>query len=181
MRKDQVLTIPNMLSVFRLALIPVILWLYCKKQAYKWAVGTIVLSGVTDVIDGFIARKWNMVSDFGKILDPIADKLTQGAVLLCLTMKHKLMILLIVLFVIKEVCMLLMGYMAIRKKDSVNSAKWHGKVNTVLLYATMILLILFPGMPQWGANTLISCCIVFMMSSFASYALFYKRLLRTGK
>lgn len=181
LRKDQVLTIPNMLSVFRLALIPVILWLYCKKQEYKWAVGTIVLSGVTDVIDGFIARKWNMVSDFGKILDPIADKLTQGAVLLCLTMKHKLMILLIVFFVIKEVCMLLMGYMAIRKKDSVNSAKWHGKVNTVLLYTTMILLILFPGMPQWGADALIMCCIAFMMYSFASYALFYKRLLHTGK
>ena len=181
LKRDQILTIPNLLSVLRLALIPVIVWLYCGKKAYNWAVAAIVLSGLTDVVDGFIARKWNMVSDFGKILDPIADKLTQAAVLLCLMTKHKLMIWLIVVFAIKELSMATLGCYVIKKKDSVNSSQWHGKVNTVLLYATMILLILFPGMPQWGADALIMCCIAFMMYSFASYALFYRKLLRAGK
>ena len=178
LKRDQILTIPNLLSVLRLALIPVIVWLYCGKKAYNWAVAAIVLSGLTDVVDGFIARKWNMVSDFGKILDPIADKLTQAAVLLCLMTKHKLMIWLIVVFAIKELSMATLGCYVIKKKDSVNSSQWHGKVNTVLLYTTMSLLILFPGMPEWGANMLIICCICFMIYSFVSYALFYKKLFR---
>lgn len=89
-RKDQVLTIPNLLSVIRLALIPLIVWLYIGKQEYSAAVAVILISGATDIIDGFIARKFNMVSDLGKILDPVADKLTQATVILCLTVKLSL-------------------------------------------------------------------------------------------
>ena len=90
-RKDQVLTIPNLLSVIRLALIPLIVWLYIGKQEYSAAVAVILISGATDIIDGFIARKFNMVSDLGKILDPVADKLTQATVILCLTVKYRWM------------------------------------------------------------------------------------------
>ena len=89
--KDQVLTIPNLLSVIRLALIPLIVWLYVGKQAYSAAVIVILISGATDIIDGAIARRFHMVSDLGKILDPIADKLTQGAVILCLAVKYRWM------------------------------------------------------------------------------------------
>lgn len=90
-KKDQILTIPNLLSVVRLLLIPVIVWLYCGKQEYTAAVVVILLSGITDIADGIIARKYHMVSDFGKILDPIADKLTQAAIILCLTYNYPLM------------------------------------------------------------------------------------------
>lgn len=89
--KDQVLTIPNLLSVIRLALIPLIVWLYVGKQAYSAAVIVILISGATDIIDGAITRRFHMVSDLGKILDPIADKLTQGAVILCLAVKYRCM------------------------------------------------------------------------------------------
>ena len=123
---DQVLTIPNLLSVIRLALIPLIVWLYIGKQEYSAAVAVILISGATDIIDGFIARKFNMVSDLGKILDPVADKLTQATVILCLTVKYRWMRGLIVLFVVKEIIMAVLGYMAIQKKDVVNSAKWYG-------------------------------------------------------
>lgn len=101
-RKDQVLTIPNLLSVIRLALIPLIVWLYIGKQEYSAAVAVILISGATDIIDGFIARKFNMVSDLGKILDPVADKLTQATVILCLTVKYRWMRGLIVLFVVSS-------------------------------------------------------------------------------
>ena len=101
--KDQVLTIPNLLSVIRLALIPLIVWLYVGKQAYSIAVIIILLSGATDIIDGAIARRFHMVSDLGKILDPVADKMTQGAVILCLALKYRWMRGLIVLFIIKEI------------------------------------------------------------------------------
>ena len=80
---DRILTIPNVLSFFRLALIPVIIVLYAKNEVW-WAFGMLVLSGVTDVVDGWVARTYHMVSNFGKAIDPVADKLTQIAVLLCL-------------------------------------------------------------------------------------------------
>lgn len=176
-KKDQILTIPNLLSVVRLALIPLIIWLYCVKQDYTWSVIVILISGVTDIIDGFIARRFNMISDFGKILDPIADKLTQAAVIICLTVKYKWMYALIGLFVIKEIVMGIMGLLAIRKKDSVNSAKWYGKANTVILYAVMMLLILMPGIPEVVANILIGVCAGIMLFALCMYVRFYVKLL----
>lgn len=177
LKKDQILTIPNLLSIVRLALIPLIVWLYVAQQEYNWAVAIILLSGATDIVDGFIARHFNMVSDFGKILDPIADKLTQAAVIICLTAKHELMYVLICLFVVKELIMGTLGFLVIRKKDSVNSAKWFGKANTVVLYVVMMLLILFPGMSDALANTLIVLCGCMMLLSLALYTRFYVRLL----
>lgn len=172
-KKDQILTIPNLLSVIRLALIPLIIWLYIVNREYNLAVLVILISGITDIVDGYIARHFNMISDFGKILDPIADKLTQAAVIICLTTKHDLMYLLIVLFAVKEMVMGTMGFFAIKKMDSVNSAKWYGKVNTVVLYVVMMLLILLPGMPETVANTLIVVCGTVMLLSLFLYTRFY--------
>ncbi len=178
LKKEQILTIPNLLSFLRLLMIPWIIWLYCGAEQYPAAVAVIVLSGLTDVADGIIARKFNMVSDFGKILDPIADKLTQAALILCLTVKHKLMIPLIIEFGLREICMLVMGYITIRKQDSVNSAKWYGKLTTVVLYAVMMLLILFPGISDGAADGMIITCGLVMLFSFLMYVRFYVRYWR---
>ena len=83
-RGKEILTVPNLLSMLRLCMIPLFVWLYCAKEAFGATALVLVLSGITDIVDGFIARRFHMVSDFGKILDPIADKLTQAAMLLCL-------------------------------------------------------------------------------------------------
>ena len=176
LKKDQILTIPNLLSIIRLALIPLIVWLYCGKRDYNAAVIVILISGATDIVDGFIARHFNMVSDFGKILDPLADKLTQAAVIICLITKHKLMLVLIILFAVKELIMGTFGFLAIKKKDSVNSAKWYGKANTVILYVVMMLLILFPGMPEALSNALIVLCGAMMLLSLLLYTRFYIKL-----
>ena len=177
LKKDQILTIPNFLSLVRLVLIPVIVWLYCEKQNYRGAVAVIVLSGLTDIADGIIARKFNMVSDFGKILDPIADKLTQAALIICLATRYKLMIPLIIEFALRELTMLILGYLAIKKKDKVNSSQWFGKLTTVLIYAVTSVLILFPNTPLWSANTMIILCAVTLLASFIMYARFYKGFL----
>lgn len=181
LKKEQILTIPNLLSLLRLMMIPLIIWLYCGAKRYYAAVGVIVLSGLTDVADGIVARKLNMVSDFGKILDPIADKLTQGTVLICLAVKYKLMIPLIIEFTLRELCMLVMGYMTIKNQDSVNSAKWYGKLTTVVLYAVMILLILFPRIPNAAANGMIFACGLIMLFSFAMYVRFYLHFWRESR
>lgn len=181
MKKEQLLTIPNLLSVVRLLLIPLIVWLYCARQEYELAVLIILLSGATDVVDGFIARRFHMVSDFGKILDPVADKLTQGALILCLTVKYKMMYALIGVFVVKELVMMILGVYTIRKKDAVNSAKWYGKATTVVIYAVMTVLILFPEIPAAVANGMIAVCGGVILASLGLYANFYYKLLRGGQ
>lgn len=167
-----------MLSFFRLALVPLIVWAYIGLDNCILAIALVALSGITDVVDGKIARKFNMISDFGKVLDPVADKVTQGALILCLASRYKLMIPLIILFVVKEALMLLLGYLVFKKHDSVNSSKWYGKVNTVLLYAMAILLIMFPDIPDLIATSLIALCAGFILFSFIRYALFYRTILK---
>ncbi len=184
-RKD-IFTIPNLLSLFRLLLIPVIIWLYLVKQDARAATGVIVLSDATDVLDGIIARKCNMVSDLGKILDPIADKLTQGTLIVCLSFKYPLMLPLAILFVLKEIIMASLGAITIKKHDSVNSAKWHGKVNTIILYAVIIIMVFFPELPKQIINGMITVCTLSMLTSLVLYTKFYigfwkkKRTVRSG-
>lgn len=172
-KKNQILTLPNLLSLFRLLLIPVIIWLYFPGDDHYLAAAVILLSGATDVADGIIARKFNMVSDFGKILDPIADKLTQIALLVCLSYKYPLMLVLIVLFVLKECTMAALGAINIKKQQAVNSAKWHGKLNTIVLYGSMLLMIVFPELPKSFVNTMICLCIISMSCSLLLYTRFY--------
>ena len=78
--KKEICTIPNMLSIFRLVLIPVYIYIYLnatESYHYSIAAGILAISCLTDMIDGKIARKFNMISELGKVLDPLADKLTQ--------------------------------------------------------------------------------------------------------
>ncbi len=177
LKKDEVLTIPNLLSLFRFLLIPVIVYLYCEVGNYYAAIGVICLSGLTDIVDGFIARRYNMVSDLGKILDPIADKATQGVIIICLIAKYKLMLALIVIFVLKEIVMVVVGYIVIKKQNEVTGAKWFGKANTVVLYSIMIVLILFPTISDTLADILICVCMVFVIVSFVLYLRDYLKVL----
>lgn len=175
-RKD-ILTLPNLLSLLRLLMIPLIVWLYVKEKNYKAATLVILISGITDVADGICARKFNMVSDFGKILDPIADKFTQGTLIICLSLKYSKMLWLIVLFAVKEFVMGLLGYITLKSKDSVNSAKWYGKVSTFVLYFSMMLLILIPDMNTAAVNALTLLCAGILLLSLVMYIRFYIRLL----
>lgn len=180
-KKGKIFTIPNILSFLRLLMIPVIVWLYGEKQNYLAATAMIILSGLTDVADGIVARKWNMVSDLGKILDPIADKLTQAALIYCLVSKYDWMFPLLILFAVKEIIMGISGLVVIRKTDMVNSAQWFGKLATVVLYAVMSILFLFPGTPEAIANLMILACAATILLSLVKYLLFYQKLLSERK
>ncbi len=172
-KKNEIFTIPNILSMFRLALIPVIFLLYKVEKNHYGMLGVIALSGLTDIIDGKIARKFNMISDFGKILDPIADKFTQGIIFICLTSEYTLLYWLVGLFAIKELVSALVGYRSVKKADEVHGAMWHGKVNTVLLYSLICTLLIFPKISTNLANILIICCCCFMLISFTLYLRFF--------
>lgn len=157
MKNHKILTIPNLLSLLRLALIPLMMWLYLEQQEYVWTFVVLVLSGITDTLDGFIARKYNMISEFGKAFDPVADKLTQVAMLHCLGTTFPEIRYLLVLLVVKEFISGIMSIISIQKTGQVQGAEWHGKVTTVLLYVliadrmipgllSMVLMILTVGM-----------------------------------
>lgn len=167
--ENRILTIPNLLSAFRICLIPCIVWAYLVKERNDWAVGLLIVSGLTDMCDGFIARKFHMISNLGKILDPVADKLTQGVTLLCLIKKIPAMLALCVLLIVKEVFLGITGLLAIRKSGKVNGAVWHGKVVTWLLYLTMILHMIWVDIPKSFSLLLIVVCFIMMVISFFLY------------
>lgn len=179
--KADILTIPNLLSLIRLLLVPLILWLYCGLKNYTWALVAIAFSGLTDVVDGKIARRFNMISDFGKFLDPLADKVTQAAMIFCVFTKHRLVILLVVIFLIKETMMFIFGYVRLKVTDTVTSANWYGKVNTVAMYIILAVLIIFPNIPKNIANILIFVCACFMVFALVMYTKFYIKILTSDK
>lgn len=177
-KKEQILTVPNFLSLLRLLMIPVIVWLYCRRQDACGAAAVILLSGLTDIADGIIARKCNMISDLGKILDPVADKLTQMALMVCLISQYPRMVWLLGFFVVKEMAMGISGLLVIKKKDVVNSAQWFGKLSTAVLYAVMMLLFLLPEVPAVWADGMIFLCGGVLLLSLVKYLLFHGKLLR---
>lgn len=179
-RENRIITIPNFLSVCRIIMIPVFIWIYCCRKEYLLAFWVLCLSGVTDLVDGFIARTFHMVSNLGKALDPIADKLTQGAVLLCLGIRFPQMFFLAGLLAAKEITTGLMSLSAIHKTKEVKSADWHGKVTTCLLYFTMLLHILWGGIPQTASVLLTVLCVIMMAVSFVMYFRRNVNLLRSG-
>lgn len=180
-QKEQIFTIPNILSLIRLLIIPAIVFLYCVKHLYAEAVALIIFSGFTDIADGIIARRFGMVSDFGKILDPIADKLTQITVIFCIATRVNAMWLLVSMFILKELVMLYMGMVAIKKLDSVSGAKWYGKANTVILYIAMISFILFPEMNHTLVYAVVAVSAVSLVISLALYVRFYYMLFKRNE
>ena len=167
---DKVITIPNVLSVIRLLLIPVIIWQYVLLKDYVLAAITVVISGATDVIDGFIARRFNMVSHVGRILDPAADKLTQIAVIGCLAYRFNLMILLLGVLALKELINGIIALNMLKKTKRTINSRWHGKAATVLLYATIVLHLFWIDIPSAATNISVFVCIAAMITSFALYA-----------
>ena len=167
--ENKILTIPNLLSLFRLILIPVIVWLYWFRKDYFPAGVLLIISGLTDLADGYIARHFNAVSNVGKILDPIADKLTQAATLFCLVTRFPLMAAPFGFLVIKEVFIGTTGLLMIRKTGKVVGADFHGKVATTLLYAMMILHIFWIDIPSAVSAVSILICLVSMAFTLLTY------------
>lgn len=146
--RDQLFTIPNILSFFRILLIPIIVYLYVYANLPIWTIVVIAISGLTDVVDGFIARRCNMITDFGKALDPVADKLTQVTILACLIVRYNLMALLLGFMLVKEIISLILRIIVFKRTEDVHGAEWHGKVNTVLLYVVMSVHVIWYNIPS---------------------------------
>ncbi len=174
--KKEILTIPNMLSLFRLLLIPVHVSIYLKADspADYFLAGTILaVSCLTDLIDGKIARHFNMISTVGKILDPLADKLTQLSLILCLAVKHPILRCLFVLFLIKELFQLVAGAINLKKGKMLKGALITGKISTTVLFVSLIAMVLFPELSPKTVTIITVIDSVFLLVAFADYAIAY--------
>lgn len=182
--KKDVLTIPNLLSTFRLILAIWFLWLYFQPDfptKVNWLIAILIMSAVSDFLDGQIARRFNMISEVGKILDPIADKVTQGVLLICLCAKYRLLKPLLVLFAVKESCMAIFGMQMLMTVKQNDGAKWYGKLSTAVFYTVMIILFLFPNISMNVANVLIiisgGCMLLAFVMYMRQYYLLHKKYL----
>ena len=146
------ITIPNLLSVLRILLIlPFVYFFMTGKCINGWAyAGDFRLS---DLFDGMIARRFNQVTDLGKMLDPVADKLTQGTVAICLAIWEPVLLPILAIFIVKELAMLAGGiYLVLKKEKRPTAAKWYGKVGTTLFYLsfTVIVAMRFLILTTWS-------------------------------
>ena len=167
------------MGYFRILLIPLFSWMYCTADStgdYYAAAVVVGVSGLTDMFDGKIARRFHMITELGKFIDPLADKLTQAALLICLAIRYPLMRAVLVLFVIKEGFMAVMGALLLPRGKKLDGAMWFGKVCTAVLYAVLFLLLLLPGIGTTAANVLIGICGAFLLFSFLMYIPVFRRM-----
>lgn len=174
--KKEIFTIPNLLSLFRLLLIPVYMSVYLNASGLRdyWISGGILaLSCLTDLVDGKIARHFNMTSTLGQILDPLADKATQFTLTLCLSIRYPVLQKVLGLFVVKECFMLVMGIHNWRKGRMLSSTLLAGKICTTVLFVSLILLVLFPQISPRAVNAIAMTDLTFLTYSFISYIFAY--------
>lgn len=168
-RESKKFTIPNLLTCMRIVMIPLFIWLYSGTQQYELAALVLLISGLTDILDGFIARKFNMISDLGKFLDPVADKLTQAAILVCLSVRYPLMLGIFALMFVKEIYAFYSGLQVVKKTGIVLGAQWHGKAATVLLYTMLLLHAFWFDIPEAVSFLLMGACITMLILSGILY------------
>ena len=143
----EVFTLPNVLTLIRILLSPLFVVLYFQAR-YELATVVLLSSGLTDVLDGIIARKFNLITTVGKVLDPIADKLTQAVIIVCLTINHyndedTLLVFVLILLFAKEFTMLLGAIMLFKSGTRPSESKWWGKLGTIMIYALFVIILAF--------------------------------------
>ena len=174
--KKEIFTIPNLLSLFRLLLIPVYMTIYLnatETRDYISAAVVLAISCLTDLVDGKIARKFNMTSTVGQVLDPIADKVTQFTLILCLSIKFPVLLHLVVLFIIKESFQFFAGLITYRKGRMLTGALITGKICTTIMFISLIVMILLPDISTQALNIITIVDGIFMIIAFADYVYAY--------
>lgn len=169
-------TIPNLMGYFRILLVPVFLVFFVKSERtpglnmYYWLMlATIAVSGLTDFFDGRVARKFNMVTDWGKMLDPIADKITIGAIIVALAYKYPIVIAMVALYIVKEGYMSIVGMILLKKGMKIEGAMWYGKVCTFATYVIIIALLVVKDMPQMWVDIFVFANMAVMLFTFIMY------------
>ena len=177
---DGMHSIPNLMSVFRILLIPVIVILFWKGHGAA-SVVFVIISALTDLFDGIIARKFNQITELGKALDPIADKLTLGIIMICLAIKNELFLLIVMVMVVKESIGFATHWILFRHSGHMYGAEWYGKVSTWILYITAALVMLFAELSNFVLYGCISLCVLSIALAALMYSVRGIKILMKGK
>lgn len=163
--------IPNYLSIFRILLIPlfVYLFLFSGSKGKIWGGGVFILAGLTDVIDGFLARKFRWITDIGKLLDPLADKLMQIAAIICLYIEGFIQIWLILTIIIKELLMIFGAAFILKRGKIYVHSNWYGKLGTTVFYAAVVIIILTDNKYPKISDLLSILLVVFTIFTLIMY------------
>lgn len=174
--KKEIFNIPNIMGYVRILLIPVFVVLYFNKL-YSWAMVALAVNIMTDFFDGIVARKFNQITELGKFIDPLADKLTQAAVVVTLAFTYPLLWPVFVIEFIKENTMLFGGgYIYKKRGRKLDGAKWYGKVGTAITDFGLFFLLAFPRMSKAWANGLIIFIGVCMIITLIGYLGEFRRM-----
>lgn len=173
------INIPNALSALRILLI-VPFVIFFMQNKILLAAAMIVISGLSDMFDGMIARKFNQFTQLGQMLDPFADKLTQGTVAVCLAIKQPLLIPVLAIFVFKELSMITAGCLLIKRKKKPCGAKWFGKVATGMFYISVTIIVALNGIWHYENDVLtismLSVTAAFMIYAFIKYFMIFLKI-----
>lgn len=169
--------VPNILTVIRFFLIPFILH-FLVNDEFILAIIFLTISGITDILDGTIARKFNFITNFGKLIDPLADKITQLSILWMLVLKNIIPLWILVIVLIKEATMVA-GASFLYGKELVVSSKWYGKAATVLFYLAIVLSMIFKDLQIQSGIDLILYYIAVAMTIF-SLVMYFREFYMRG-
>lgn len=172
--------IPNILTILRFLFIPIILY-FVFTGNYILGFIFFTISGITDILDGFIARKFNLISNFGKLMDPLADKLTQISVLATLVAVEIIPVWILFIVIFKELIMVI-GASFLYGKDVVVYSKWYGKLATVLFYVAIVISLITKQFNITGLCVNVSLIIYYIAvtSTIFSLVMYIKCLYQDG-
>ncbi|MDL2286948.1 CDP-alcohol phosphatidyltransferase family protein [Eubacteriales bacterium OttesenSCG-928-G02] len=137
--------IPNILSVLRILMVPAFIFMFFSniKNNHIYSLAIFIIAAMTDALDGYLARKNGWISDIGKILDPVADKLMHVSAFICLAIKQNSIIWLVVLIVVKELLMVIGGSILLKKRRDLVVSLWYGKMTTIILAFSVACMIIY--------------------------------------
>ena len=179
--------IPNYISVFRIFLVPLYALLFFGVLSVgldpMMAAGIVfILAGLSDALDGYLARKYNWITDMGKLLDPLADKLMEITVAVCLAVKMDgPFIILAAILITKEIIMIVGAYLIMSKSKVYVSAVWCGKLATLVWYVLLCVVHFFPNATGSLSNLLCIILILVMIMAFAMYIFNYAAQIQSTK
>lgn len=177
------LNVPNLLSMLRIALVPVFCIIYFSdlENSRLYSAVVYAVASLTDMLDGFIARRFNKITKLGRILDPMGDKLMCFAVVMCITIDGFIPVWALILLFVKEATMAIGGLIMYERATDIISSNHVGKAATVLFFLVCVAILVFDGISKTTATLLISAALLLTMIALATYLMRFVQVMKTGR